>query len=190
VSNYHDDDSSASDPVPIEVNGSLLARFRREFGFRRRMSARWRNPVGLLAEHMQLGDSRAALVVSIEPHVVVAAYTDEIDCVAMLRFPNWVSETYPVGMGSRLLTVNTYQYLSEGRAVDLVPGEYSTERYGNFFPIIAEFIAADVGPIEERKTQIDEHEWELAARFAAEYRAKFGELARDGNPYRSEFPAS
>ena len=40
-----------------------------------------------IAEHLIFGDSRAAVVISIYPKLIVAAYSDELDCVAMLLFP-------------------------------------------------------------------------------------------------------
>ena len=41
-----------------------------------------------LKEQLLHGDSRAAVVVSVDPLLLVAAYTDELDCVALLRFPD------------------------------------------------------------------------------------------------------
>jgi len=40
-----------------------------------------------ISNHLKMGDSRAAVVISIHPKLVIAAYTDELDCVAMLQFP-------------------------------------------------------------------------------------------------------
>src|SRR5262249_51250149 len=60
-----------------------------------------------IEEQLQHGDSRAAIVVCTAP-LLVAAYSDELDCIAMLRFPNTFAEEYKLWVGSRLLTVNTY----------------------------------------------------------------------------------
>ena len=40
-----------------------------------------------MAEHLEHGDSRAAIVISTDPELLIAAYTDELDCIAMLRLP-------------------------------------------------------------------------------------------------------
>jgi hypothetical protein len=58
-----------------------------------------------LREWVYHGDSRAAVVVSDLP-LIVAAYTDELDCVALLRFP----DEYGLRVGARLLTANTYEW--------------------------------------------------------------------------------
>ena len=64
-----------------------------------------------IAEHLEHGDSRAAIVVSTDPELLIAAYTDELDCVAMLRLPKEpLVSKYSLLRGSRLLTVNTLQY--------------------------------------------------------------------------------
>ena len=62
-----------------------------------------------IAEHLEHGDSRAAIVVSTYPALLIAAYTDELACVAMLRLPKEpLVSKYSLLRGSRLLTVNTY----------------------------------------------------------------------------------
>jgi hypothetical protein len=93
-----------------------------------------------LIEHMLYGDSRAAVVVSVEP-LLVAAYTDELDCVALLRFPSNAA-SQRVEIGSRLLTVNTYGR-GDRYSADLIPGPARIERWVRFHPIIADFICAD-----------------------------------------------
>jgi hypothetical protein len=64
-----------------------------------------------VATHLDRGDARAALVAAITPDVLVAAYTDELDCVAMLRFPQELVDIYDLEVGTRLIT----QFLSEDR---------------------------------------------------------------------------
>jgi hypothetical protein len=91
--------SRASDP------GHLLL-FAGEPGFFRWLLGRRPDP-GLqefregLAEHLRIGDSRAAV--------------DELDCVALLRFPDHPAAECRLGVGSRLLTVNMYRRDHGGR---------------------------------------------------------------------------
>ena len=40
--------------------------------------------------------------------LVVAAYTDEMCAVALLRFPRWLCTERGLEVGARLLTANTY----------------------------------------------------------------------------------
>jgi hypothetical protein len=134
---------------------------------------------------MSFGDSRAAVVVSSDP-LLVAAYTDELDCVAILRFvPGPPIPDLPVG--SRLLTVNTYK---RGTRLDsdLFPGPLRLDRWVGFYPIIADFICADQDLIDRRKAGIDEQEWERTLRFGMEYLSAHSRASRDGSPGKSAIP--
>ena len=182
-------DTRASDPIPIELSMDFYMRFKKELGIWGGLVSDFRYPKFVMEDHMRKGDSRAAVVVAARTDVMVAAYTDEMDCVAMLRFPKWVNELYPVEIGTRLTTVNTYTWLKDGRADDLIPGPSSSGQFGNFFPIIAEFIAANPWVAEARKKDIDESEWQRTTELAAEYRKKNGTRWRDGNPFKSKTPA-
>src|SRR5262249_15214702 len=152
VSRFHDDRTAASDPGRIRLSRErfrrlepLSARLPSEFA--RRFASREQFEE-MLDEHLQVGDSRAACVMSVEP-LAVAAYTDELDCVVLLRFPAWLVEEHALETGDRLLTVNTS---SRGQRVvpDLVPGPRRFRRYVNFYPVIAEFFSDDLRRIAER----------------------------------------
>jgi hypothetical protein len=110
-----DDNTQASDPGGIRISREKLQLISPELceprglwklfgGFSPRQQF-WQ--LGL-AEHMMHGDSRAAIVVERAP-LLVAAYTDELDCVALLSFPQWLAERYALTAGGRLLTVNLYE---------------------------------------------------------------------------------
>ncbi len=131
-----------------------------------------------IEEQLSNGDSRAAVVLSVEP-CIVAAYTDELDCVALLRFPDDAARDLGVKRGSRLLTVNTYSWRKAGIASDLMLGPNDLERYGNFYPFIAEFYSDDFERINARKAAISEHEFRLAERLGHEA-LKRGVAPRDG----------
>ena len=189
--------SRASDPGGVLLSRDKLRRLHPELfsgtgGFFRRLLGRGRDP-GLeeycesLAEHLQQGDSRAAVVVSITP-LVVAAYTDELDCVALLRFPNYLAAEYGLRVGSRLLTVNRY-FRGGERPGDLVPGPRDTKQYTNFTPIIADFLATDRGRVDRRKVTIGEDEWARAAEMGRELIGR-GVTPRDGRPLNCGRPAS
>ncbi len=136
-------------------------------------------------EHLMEGDSRAALVLATEP-LLIAAYTDELDCVALLRFPNEFVPQHSLEAGTRLLTINVYRPLRPlGTAKDLTLGASSYGRYGNFEPLIAEFLSDDRERIEWRKSEIAESEWKRAALLGEQYVARHGQQARDGRPLRS-----
>lgn len=139
----------------------------------------------LIAEHLRNGDSRAAIVVSTHP-LIVAAYTDELDCVALLRFARQLAFAYGLKLGSRLLTINTYS--SQGECPeDILPGPGDTGNFINFQPIIADFLSDDMEQVETHKSCITEEEWERAAEFGRQMLAR-GIRPRDGSPLRSGQP--
>ena len=189
-----DNNSRASDPGGIRLSHSKLRRFHPEI-YR---PHGWLALVGRLSsqqqywqlaceEHVMHGDSRAALVVGLDP-LLVAAYTDELDCVALLRFTAEVVGEHGLSLGSRLLTVNTYTQGAQ-LACDLENGPRTYGRYNNFNPMIAEFLSDDRDRIEQRKASIAEAEWERASNMARAYLAKHGPRARDGRPLKSLSPA-
>ena len=185
MSEYHDDRALASDPIPVVLSPALFSRFYEDLGLLTRLRFVAQISQEVLAEHVQRGDSRAAMVVRVEPEVVVAAYTDELDCVVMLRFPDWVREVYPLRVGAKLLTINTYMWISEGMARDLTPGPRFTNQYGDFYPVIAEFVGQNLDVIEARKSQIADDEWLRTIKLAKNVLEKNDCLTRDGNPLTS-----
>jgi hypothetical protein len=190
MAKYHDEETAASDPAQVSLS---VRRFRRlEPTARGLRGWYWRWFAGgrqfeeRLDEHLHLGDSRAACVVSIEP-LLVAAYTDELDCVAMLCFPSWLVEEHALKLGSRLLTVNSYAYGSEVVA-DLEPGPNDLNQYVNFFPVIAEFVSDDGQRIAERKTAIASEEWQRCQSMGRDYLQRNQGQWRNGSPLHSIKP--
>jgi hypothetical protein len=111
------------------------------------------------AEHLRFGDSRAAVVVDPEK-ALVAAYTDELDCVVLLKFDPQLTRQYRWEVGTRLLTVNTYtKKHRKSMAADLSFGTNHLDRYGNFHPLIADLLTDDMRALKERKSRITEDEW-------------------------------
>jgi hypothetical protein len=131
------------------------------------------------------GDSRAAVVVSTVP-LLVAAYTDELDCVALLRF---ISPPEPLQVGSRLVTVNTYGR-TDKISQDLFPGPLCGDRWTVFHPIIADFICDDPGQVARLKLTISGEEWTRAERLGHEYLEARPGVSRDGAPCRSSRAAT
>jgi hypothetical protein len=142
----------------------------------------------LVADQLMHGDSRAALVVSLEP-VLVAAYTDELDCIALLRFPSKLAGLHSLEVGQRLLTVNRYSGPAEPVALDLEHGPASLHNYRNFQPLIANFLVQDSPWLAERTAQIQETEWQRTDELSQRYLARFGKVARDGRPWHCFQPA-
>ncbi|HEX7637210.1 MAG TPA: hypothetical protein VF457_02340 [Burkholderiaceae bacterium] len=141
-----------------------------------------------VTEHLTHGDSRAALVVSTTP-LRVAAYSDDLDCVVLLAFPQAFVKRHGLQPGRRLLTVNTYARREHGVGRDLVEGPDASGVWGDFAPYVAEFLSDDLARIEQRKAQIDEFEWARCQGLASDWLARHGQLARDGRPLHCGLPA-
>lgn len=168
-------------PELFESRGNWIAWLDRTIGSRAAQ-------IFQIADHLSHGDSRAAVVVSVAP-LLVAAYTDEIDCVAMLRFPdNWASE-YKLRVRDRLVAVNRYT-LGGPLVPDLEHGRLSYNRFSNFLPLIADFLTDDHDRLRQRKMKIGEDEWIRTWVLAMQYREKHGLEARDGRTLFCMQPAS
>ena len=194
MSKYHNDRSAASDPLSIQLSDKKLKVFHPELYGLRGLLPRFkfcgkmlggRQTRAMLAEHVALGDSRAALVMRVEPNLLVAAYTDEMDSAAVLSFSASLAAQYQLKPGSRLLTTNTYGRGGKLQR-DLWEGPASYRRYTSYFPIIAEFVSDDLAAIEGRKRAIPEAEWLRIRQIAKEQLAKGDAmLVRDGRPLLS-----
>lgn len=179
--------AQASDPAKIRLSRDKLFQFQGEG-----------SPVeGKLAidyyetvdEHLWCGDARAALVIEVDP-LVVAAYSDEIDCVVMLRFPDAVRDAFNFQPGLRLLAVNLYRSRTHGLAIDLVPGPRDSKLWGNFIPFIGEFFSEDWDRIEKLKAKISEDEWQRCWDLAWSYHDARPGVWRDGLPRSAHIPVA
>jgi len=190
-----DDSTFASDPGRITLSHDKLRVLRPDLYGLRGLWKSLRSVLGVgrpervyIEEQMQHGDSRAAVVVSTCP-LLIAAYTDELDCVAMLRFPDEFVHQHQLSDGTRLLTVNCY-----GRAPycapDLIFGPNYKHRWTGFHPIIAEFVTEHDRRVEARKREIPEEEWQRAYSMGKEYLKLRPGVARDGRPVYSSIPAA
>lgn len=190
-----DDTTIASDPGDLTLAHDKLERLRPDlYGMRGLVKSllsllRLGFPQRVyIAEQLRCGDSRAAVVVSTSP-LLIAAYTDELDCVAMLRFPSELVRRYRLSPGTRLLTVNCYGALPEYDP-DLIVGPEALPRWTGFHPLIADFLTHDRNRLESRKRAIAESEWSRAERLAQEYLRLRPGVARDGRPVYASTPAS
>jgi hypothetical protein len=188
-STYHDDSAAASDPGRVRLSRNRLHQLF-PLGWLDsllcRISGRLRRFEEMLDEHLQRGDSRAALVVSTAP-LLIAAYTDELDCVAILRYPDELVRTHQLSVGSRLLTVNTYCG-GDRIAWDLEPGPKNQHRWVNFYPVIADFLSDDRERIQRRKAEILEEEWVRCRGMGNFYLHTRPGYSRDGSPHFSMVP--
>ena len=126
------------------------------------------------------GDARAALVVSLDP-LLVATYTDELDAVALYRFPTSLVNDHGLSLGDRLVCVSAFQGLPEGQA-DLEPGDRHTGRWSCVYFLVGEFLSDDEARLATLHSRIEEDEWERVEVLAAAWLKTKGPVARDGTP--------
>lgn len=142
-----------------------------------------------LAQQLAEGDSNPAVVVRKSP-LLVAPYSPDLDCVVLLKFPDWVAQEYKLDVGSRLITVNTYMDRSTGVPADVTPGPNDDGQFGPFVPVIADFITDDTDTLNARKAQISDEEWDKVQFLGDEALKRKPLLVRDGRPSASGRPGS
>ena len=124
------------------------------------------------------GDTQPALVMSVSP-LTVAAYSDEIDGVLMLRFPDQFVEKYGLYPGMRLTTSNVY-FRWEQFPDDILVGENFCRRYNDFLPIVQLFIGKGDEKIKAKTALFSEEVWNRVSETAARYAEKHPDTYRDG----------
>ena len=130
-------------------------------------------------------DTQPALVQSVSP-LVISAYSDEMDAVIFLRFPDELVDIYGLTPGMRLVTSTNYERLADKVAPDIFPGSDFSGLYGDFIPIVQLFLAGKKQilftggdqEIRERPSIFSEEIWQKVEKLTAEYAARG--LSRDG----------
>lgn len=207
---WFDQKTTASRPGGVEISYPKLEWFRRKLNWGHRFLGVGQVPAQRWAVHLEKGLAEPALVVRAKP-LIVAVYTAEFDCVAMLRFVQGVPGHMTPREGDRLLSVNTFErrpMSAETRRKgkrdliassappkaertlerDLILGELSEGSiWFNVHPVIADFLSEDAGAIEASKAEIGE--WERLEELSAAYLKRFPDFCRNGNPYLSHLPA-
>ena len=141
----------------------------------------------LIRELLQNGDPHAAIVLSLQP-LLVAAYSEDMDCVMPLEFDSALVDEYKLERGSRLLAVINYM-TDPQLPVDLVPGPGATGRFKNFRPLIAEFLCDDADTIERWRNGISDEEWQKAEVYGEALLRRPALRPRDGRPLEALEPS-
>lgn len=200
MSKYHDDSTFASNPGDLEISAEKLRALEPELFGTGTLKCGPMCPVDhpvdelreRIAEHMKLGDTQPAMVVSTDPLVVSVAAID-LDAAILLNFPESLVEQYSLSVGSRLVSVNTYVDLRtpEGEiyyAVDVIPGAQRTN-WSNASPFIADFLCSNEEAIEAKKDSIPNSDWNRLERNTNSRIEKWGlNTARDGRPMSAATP--
>ncbi|MGO9469836.1 MAG: hypothetical protein ACLQVF_37510 [Isosphaeraceae bacterium] len=107
-------------PDLYETRGNLVGWLDRTIGNRATL-------VFCIRDHLRNGDSRSAVVLSLEP-LMIAAYAEGLDCIALLHFPEFLAHDYDLHVRDRLLSVNRYT-LGGPIAADLEWGALSSNKF-------------------------------------------------------------
>jgi len=173
-------DSTASNPGRLKLDRDLLLLAQPELAGKsgeqlkekdlRFHTSSYDGTFKAVADHIRTGDTRAAVVIQTRPNLLVAAYSDDLDCVAVLRFPLALVDKFQLYDGARLLTCNWYGCNPNGLVLDdLKPSPAGSGHWTNFHPVIAQFVSSDTSRLQELAQSICEAEWDLTARYGQEW---------------------
>ena len=179
-----DSNSFTASPRSISLSLSKLDKFKDQLSPMDKLIAKFKYSPDKLDNYLKNGDSQAAVVLQTYNTLIVAAYSSELDSVALLQFPVSIAKQYDLAVGDRLLTINSY-HQGKKRAVDLQQGADSTTRYHNFYPLIADFLSEDDAAIESIKRQIKDSDWEKVLKMGHTKMMQKGVVPRNGSPYAS-----
>ena len=138
-----------------------------------------------LGNVLLFGDTQPAIVQSVAP-LTISAYSDEMDAVIFLRFPDELAQTYGLTKGARLVTATSYVEYRGNVASDIFPGPGFSRQYGDFIPVVQlffggkkqVFFAGGDNEIRERTSIFGEDTWKRVEQLTEEYAAR--NLFRDG----------
>ena len=194
MSKYFDDSTYATLPGGLLLSRKRLAEFKSRLDFLDRYFGMGKMfPPERFEEHLQLACACAALVMTVQPKLIIAVYSDDLDAVALLEYPQALVARHKLMPGQRLLSINSYFARPENAkplaivADDLVAGPGYINWY-NFFPLIAEFMCDDEAAVAAKRVQLTDRDWERTQELAQDYMRRFPGRHRNGNPYRSFIP--
>ena len=179
-----DNNSFTASPRSISLSLSKLDKFKDQLSPMDKLIAKFKYSPDKLDNYLKNGDSQAAVVLQTYNTLIVAAYSSELDSVALLQFSVSIAKHYDLAVGDRLLTINSYPQ-GKKKAPDLQLGANSTTRYHNFYPLIADFLSEDDAAIESIKRQIKDSDWEKVLKMGHTKMMQKGVVPRNGSPYAS-----
>lgn len=135
-------------------------------------------------QYLRNGDTQPAIVVSVSP-LIISVYSEDMDAVLFLKFPEELAAKYGLSVGARLVSTNVY-FEGTKLAKDIQTGTGYTHSFVNFTPVIPLFLSNDEGFIRSRVNLFEEAEWNRL-KLLTEERAAKNIAPRDGFYYFTEF---
>ena len=140
--------------------------------------------IKFIANALLEGDTQPAVVLTKSP-LVIAAYSDEMDAVVLLKFPDMFADKYNLSEGTRLTTANIYFRSVEGTiADDIFVGKNFTKHYTDFVPIVQLFLGKSDEKIIAKTGCFDSYTWDRVIEKANNYLTEHPDaVCRDGFYY-------
>ncbi len=138
-------------------------------------------------DYMMNGDTQPAVVYSVNS-LIISAYSDEMDGVVFLEFPDELAEMYNLQKGTRLVTSNVYKYGSKA-VKDINAGAGYLKRYSDFTPIVQLFLTDNENYARRRTMLFGEEVWDRVNCLTEEY-SRSGKKARKGFYYLTTVSAT
>lgn len=132
-----------------------------------------------IAYRLQNGLLEPAVVVCLQP-VLVAVHCTELDSVALLEFDSSYVSRFGLEFGRHLVAACTFSSIDDGIAPDMVLGPKSRGVWGNFHPLIGEFLCSSEGELKAAHAKIDGAEWDSVTERGVEYMSNYPGVSRDG----------
>lgn len=185
MKNYVDPNTVASNPGSIELSRNKFDELRDDIlNVSPLKKIYFNHQFKRINQYLLNGDTQPALVVSTSP-LIISAYSEDMDAVVFLRFPNELVSKYNLKAGMRLITVNIY-FEGDKVARDIKPGKDYSNDWVNFVPMIPLFLCDNEDYILNRTEIFDEQIWSKVERYTEE-RAKRHKKPRKGFYYLTKF---
>lgn len=131
-----------------------------------------------IQQRLSYGDAQPAIVISENPFII-AAYSDEMDAVVLLRFPAVLAQTNEIKLHDKLISVNCYGK-SDKIAHDIFVGEKYAGYWTDFRPLIGDLLSDDTDRLNQHKNNIPYFMWEYVRVLGENYLRDHKDLIRNG----------
>ena len=167
-----------------ENQGKVKFSYKKYYSFRNKIGSKFSEKfradmkIDFVAKALFYGDTQPAVVVSTTP-LLIGAYSDEMDAVVMLRFPDEFAKQYKLTVGTRLTTSNVY-FTKRAIANDIHIGEKYSRQYTDFAPLVQLFFGKKDDKIMEKTKLFSEDVWKTVSAKANDYLRLYPNCSRDG----------
>jgi len=187
---YHDPNSYSSNSGYIQASNLKMNKFIKECELVKQVNPLkrfffFRHRKKRLTEHLLGGAPNAALVMTVEPKLIIAALSTDFDAAMLLEFKTELVSEYQLEVGKPLISINTYGKRTNKIQIDIIDGPASTFNYSMCYPIIGEFLATDINSAKKAASELPRAEYERLLELAKARLSESKPFIRKGNPFDS-----